>query len=222
MDRAEHGARRAGLITASIARVVMHGGAGAWDTLVQELFADTGERFAAPSVGACAHGHRMEPIAKAKFWERNPGMDIDEPDFERFQRRGYAKDHPYRQLLACSPDFGVLSLQGQRLGGGEVKSPVDVSTYYVYASSMQRGKLPHEHEDQVRFSLFVTGWETWYFVTHHGELYEQLPVYNGTEAQKAWESRFKPRVDAFIDLYLHGRRAERDKLGGGDLAKLLG
>lgn len=224
MDRTDHGSKRSGLITASVARTIMSGNAQAWDSLVTKLW-DDGTEFAAPSTGARAFGHEQEQYARAKFWERYPHLDIDNPEFVSFQRRGYAKDHPYRMLLACSPDMGVIdSMSRKRTAGGEIKSPTTEGTYQAYAADLARGRLPREHEDQVRFSIFVTGWD-WVFIAHFGELYKDLWVSGRGQseyAQREWQDKFTPRLDAFIKLYLEGKQPKRDKLNVKGLQGLLG
>lgn len=228
MGRLEHGQARAGLITASVARVVMSGGEGAWDSLVAALWADDGSDFAKASTGARGFGHEQEKVAAGKFWERHPELELDTPEFVMFKRKGFKTSHPYRLLLGVSPDMGLILpsashvVPPRRIGGGEIKSPTTEGTYNAYVAHMVRGKLPPEHEDQVRYSIFVTGWPGWYFVTHFGpKLYKEMYVLPDAD-QFAWEARFRPRLDAFIKLYLEGHKPERDKLNAGGLAGLLG
>lgn len=218
-----HGAERAGLITASIAKTIMRGSDSAWETLISNLWSDDGEDFATAVSGARGHGHQQEPVGRGKFWERNPQYELYFPEMVHFQRRGYSSAHQFRRLLACSPDAGLLDARtGKRVGGLEVKSPVERDTFVNLNAEVARRNVPFCHVDQVRFSIWCTGWDCWYYVIHHGEEdYCELRVENDDE-QEEWVRRFIPRVTAFIDQYLAGKKAERDKLGAGELLKLFG
>jgi len=225
-----HGSQRAQRVTASVARTIMSGNQQSWETLARKLWADDGSQFdAGSSSGPCAHGHEHEEYAKGKFWLRHPDMELSPVKFVKFRRPGYSKDHPYVRLLGCSPDmclmWGHVKPAVRLAGGGEIKSPTTEGTFRAYAADMSRGHLPRDHEDQVRFSLWVTRWPCWFFVTHFGEddnNYRELIVLNNTADQRHWEARFKPRIDAFLKFYIEGEQPQRDKLGGDDLAKLLG
>lgn len=225
-----HGEARVQRVTASVARTVMSGSQQAWETLSRRLWADDGSQFDAPSQsGPCAFGHEHEEYARGKFWTRHPNLTQEPVKFVKFKRPGFRKDHVYSRMLGVSPDM-VLSWnhleKPQLAGGGEIKSPTTEATFRTYVAHMARGHLPPEHEDQVRFSLFVTGWPTWWFVTHFGEdnddNYRELLVPRASLAQDAWENRFRPRLNAFLKFHMEGEPPKRDKLGGGDLAKLLG
>lgn len=218
-----HGRERAGRVTASVASVIMSGGEAAWDTLLARMWADDGSDFASPSTGARAHGHEYEAVGRALFWERHHSMTINESDFVKFRRSGFPLNHQYRRMLGCSPDgIAVLGTgPNRKTYGVEIKSPVDVGVYTVYAAFCARHQLPPEHTDQVFFSLWVTGWHGWYFVTHHTGQYAEHFVSAGDPAFKAWTKRFRPRVAAFLKLYETGQKPERDKLDASGLAALI-
>lgn len=219
---ATHGQQRAGLITASIASTIMRGSDQAWETLIRNLWDDDGSEFAMATGGARAHGHLQEPVGRSKFWERHPEYDFETVELVPFRRAGFAKGHRYRRLLGCSPDAKlVYALDGALAGGLEIKSPVDKDTFTAYNAEIARRRLPHAHADQVRFSLWVTGWREWWYVVHHGEDYAQLKVSDDLD-QHAWVKRFRPRLDAFLDQYLAGQKPERDKLAASALARLFG
>lgn len=223
-----HGQERVARITASVAKVIMSGSQPAWETLCRNLWADDGSQFDAPTTGARAHGHEHEQYAKGKFWTRHPEMDQAPVKFVKFKRAGYKADHPYVRLLGCSPDMCLLWNHLEKVkiaGGGEIKSPTTEAGFRAHVASMMRGHLPPEHVDQVRFSLWCTGWPWWIFVTHFGEdsddTYRELIVPNASLEQRAWEDRFRPRVDAFLKFYIEGRPPQRDKLGAQSLADML-
>lgn len=227
MSKMEHGAQRAGLITASIARTIMSGSPSSWDSLIERLWADDGSQFAQASQGARAFGHENEDVGRGLFWERNPHLEVDEPGFQPFSRPGFGKGHPYRSMLGYSPDSGVIETKtGERIGGLEIKSPTTEGTWRAYAAHCSRLEVPPEHKDQVYFSLWAGNWRRWYFVAHFkpedGEhLYCQTVVGQDAMKQSGWVQRFRPKLDAFIDLYRKGVQAERDKLNAGGLAALL-
>lgn len=62
---------------------------------------------------------------------------------------------------ACSPDLIVLR-NGLPVGGAECKAPEGKK----HALWMLQGGLPNEHKQQVHFSLAVSGFEFWDFVSH--------------------------------------------------------
>ncbi len=223
MSAPTHGQQRAGLITASIASVIMRGSDQAWETLIRNLWADDGSEFAMATGGARAHGHLQEPVGRSKFWERHPEFDFQTVELQPFSRPGFPKSHRYRRLLGCSPDGQLIDVRSGRVAGGiEVKSPVDKGTFDAYNAEIARRRLPHAHADQVRFSLWARAWPCWWYVVHHEDDYAELCVRPGTPEQIDWVARFRPRLDAFLDQYLAGIKPERDKLGAGALAALLG
>jgi len=221
MDRKEHGTARSGLITASIASVIMKGGEGAWDTLIRNLWSDDGSDFTVASGGARAFGLEHECVGRSLFWERHAKLEIDDPKFVHFSRKGFRTNHPYRRLLACSPDLGVLNPDGSRWGGGEIKSPTSIEVYTGYTVYTSRDTVPPEHVDQVFFSMWVTGWENWVFATHFNERYAETITTNQSPRFQAWVKSFRPKLDAFIAAYLEGKKPERDKLSASSLASLL-
>lgn len=221
MDRKTHGEARSGMITASVASTIMGGGAKAWETLIRNLWADDGSDFASTTNDARGFGHEHECVGRSLYWERHPRFEIDDPKFVPFARRGFKPSHPYRRLLACSPDFGVL-VDGRRKGGGEVKSPTSLEVFNTYNAHASRGKVPPEHVDQVFFSMWITGWNAWAFVTHFEGRYAEAVITSQDPMFLAWVARFRPKLDAFISEYMDGEKPERDKLSAKSLASLLG
>lgn len=225
----EHAQERVARVTASVARTIMSGSQSAWETLARKLWTDDGSDFTAASTGARAFGQEHEKFAAAKFWTRHPDLEQAPVKFIKFKRAGYKADHPYVRLVGCSPDMCLLWThleKPQIAGGGEIKSPTTEGTFRAYVADMIRGHLPPEHVDQVRFSLWVTGWPTWWFVTHFGEdsddTYRELIVPRASLAQQEWEARFRPRLDAFLKFYIEGEPPKRDKLGLDALTSMLG
>lgn len=230
MSKAEHGKDRSGLITASIARTIMTGGPDAWESLSKALWADDGSEFAQSSFGARAHGHEWEPVGRSMFWDRHPQLEIDESEFVRFSRKGFAKTHEYRRMLGFSPDGVVRNAKdGELLGGIEIKSPTSPDTWREYVECCSRLHLPPAHEDQVYFSLWASGWRRWYFVSHFESedgpeaprQYVETVVGQDDLENSGWVNRFRPKLDAFLRFYLDGEKPERDKLAAGGLAALL-
>lgn len=225
MDRADHGKLRAGLVTASVARTIMSGSQSSWATLAKTLWADDGSGFAAPTTGARAFGHEFETVGRSLFWERHPEYEIDDPKFVPYADREHGTPDRYHNVVGCSPDFGVMEARHSifvRVGGGEVKSPTSEDQFNVYAGYTSRNRIPPDHLDQVLFSLWVTGWSRWFFVTHFNGRYAETSISTLDELYGLWLDRFLPKLDAFLKLYLDGVKSPRDKLGAKSLADLLG
>ena len=219
MNSIEHGKERAGRITASVASIIMSGSPAAWATLRDKLWADDGSEFAAASTGARAHGHEWEETGVALWWSDHPGREVNKVGLVRMKRGPLM----YRRLLGASPDREIIDVTGipVRWGGMEVKSPTTREKHEEYAERLSRKALPAEHRDQVMFSLFVTQWPRWVFLSHFGGGYSALTVDRSEVKSSGWLALFQPRLDAFIEFYLKDREPKVNRHRTSDVLAML-
>ena len=99
-------------------------------------------------------GHKWEPRARIDFaWEM--GVDVRTPGF-------IFKDES--RICGCSPD-GDMPIWEKGL---EIKCPEKPE---IHAGYVLDGKLPAIYFHQVEGSMYVTGYQSWYFMS----FYEGLP-----------------------------------------------
>jgi hypothetical protein len=113
----------------------------------------TGHPSTLDPTGWMTHGIAYEPEALA-WWEFTTGRAADRPAFVYLDER---------RLIGCSPDaMGV-----------EIKCPA----MHTHVRWLLAGSLPREHLLQVQGCMYVTGLDSWDFVSYHapanGE--KQLP-----------------------------------------------
>lgn len=193
MDRAEHGKARAGKITGTLAHTVMYGGQQAWDTAINNLWADDGSAFAEATYGARAHGHEFEAVGAAKFWMEHPEFDIRHEPY--FDYRGPLME--FRGVVGVSPDR-TLYLNGLLSSGLEVKSPTDEETIASHLFNPDNPRS-NPHFAQVQHGMLVCHVDHWYQVVHYQEQYfESMVQFDGP-----WMSRYADRLREFIRQY-HG------------------
>jgi hypothetical protein len=228
MDKLEHGKARAGLITGSIAHIIMHGRHKAWSTLKDQLWADDGSAFAAEVKGARAYGHEHEREGIDKFWDRH--VEFDDVPGQAFIH--YQGEHErFVGRLAVSVDSPIM-LDGRVTAGLEIKSPMDKPTGKVdHRTRDQRliiikdkienhitkpgyGPQHNPHYCQIQHGLFTTKWPSWYLVVHHGDYYwEQMFI-----PDRAWQTSYHERLHKFLDFYEEGRALGKvRKMRVGDL-----
>lgn len=145
-----------GVISASRAKDVIAPSrkAGEWgearNSYLNELVGEviTGEKNSSFSSRATEWGVENERtcIALAGF---ELGVDIDTIPF-------VFRDDTMR--AGCSPD-GLIGDSS----GIEVKNPFTTAVYVAFVAD---GKIKQEYIDQVQFSMWVTGRETWHFANH--------------------------------------------------------
>ncbi len=222
MNTLAHGQARAGLVTASIASVIMRGGQGAWDTLSKKLWADDGTEFAAPVGGARQHGHVMEKVGSAKWWADNPEYDLEAGEFIEYAGRRQR----WRGHLGISPDGRIVDTTSRKmLKGLEVKSPVEYEKYCLLRDEMLRtAEPPDEHRDQVYFSIMVAR-IPWVYLVHstsegHEDEYAAMEFPLDNLSTTGWFDRFEPRLDAFLKFHHEGAAPVRRALPAKELKKL--
>lgn len=198
-----HGEQRLGLLTSSKARVIMRGNQRAWDSLRKELWAGEAADFDdKPATGARAYGHEHEAEGAAKFWERHPEYNtmIDGGFYT------YEGDGPLKGWLGSSPDRSlVLPGTGGRQHGLEIKSPT--------SADRVSGHDLRKHYDQCQHGMLCTGWPQWWLAVHHGELYQEWPIYPDME----WQIEYLRKAAIFHAFCYEGRAVKRRRLSVADL-----
>ena len=190
MDRSEHGKARAGKITGTCAHTIMYGGQKAWDTLIKNLWADDGTQFAKSVGGARGHGHEWEGVGAAKFWDRHPEYDHEDPKYLDYQ--GSVRE--FRGVLGFSPDR-ILTLDGLRIAGLEIKSPTDaahLAEHIMVAGDDPRG---NKHFAQCQHSLLASGLNHWYQVVHFEDQYFEYRH----DIDRIWRDRYLVKLHEFIE-----------------------
>lgn len=110
---------------------------------------------------AMAWGRDAEPFARAAF-EAETGLIVVESAFVR---------HPTIEWVGCSPD-GLIGKDS----GYESKCPKNSA---VHLATIRDG-MPTEHKAQVQGCMWVTGRETWEFVSFDPRMPEHLRLYRET------------------------------------------
>jgi len=187
MDKLEHGKARAGKITGTMAHTVMYSGQKAWDTLIKQLWTDDGTEFAEAVYGARAHGHVYEPVGAAKFWDRHPEYDHEDPKYDDYS--GPIRE--FRGRLGYSPDR-ILKIDGLRVAGLEVKSPTteDKIADHIVAGDPRGNK----HFSQCQHCLLSSGLNHWYQVVHFEDQYFEYRY----DIDRVWRERYITRLREFI------------------------
>jgi hypothetical protein len=195
-----HGERRIGLLTSSVAHVVMHGSTKAWEALRCQMWAEKPEDFDNKvTTGPRAYGHEHEAEGAAKFWERHPEYELEDGGFHT-----YKGDGPLKGWLGSSPDRLVTEL-GVVRHGLEIKSPTSPESF------ANHGLV--KHYDQCQHGMLVTGLPTWWLVVHHGEMYAECFV----SANPAWQVDYLHKAQLFHRFVYEGRDVKRRKLSASDM-----
>ena len=131
-------------------------------TLAGEIL--TGKKAESYSNGHMANGIEREPQTRMEF-QLETMKEVEE----------VALIFPAgRPGWHCSPDGCIVGEEA----GLELKSVIP-STQVKY---LDKGKLPTEYILQLQMSLFVTGWETWWFCSHSPGLKPLILEVNRDEA----------------------------------------
>lgn len=203
MDREEHGKARAGKITGTCAHTIMYGSQSAWDTLINQLWADDGTQFAEAVGGARGHGHDWESVGAAKFWDRHPEYDHEDPKYADYS--GPIRE--FRGMLGYSPDR-ILKLDGLRIAGLEIKSPTcaeNVAYHIIAPGADPRGNV---HFSQCQHSLLASGLNHWYQVVHFEEQYFEYRH----DIDGPWRERYIAKLHEFIRQYNGAKPKPRRRL----------
>ena len=123
-------------------------------------------------------GKEMEPLARA-WYALEYDIDVHSVGF-------IYKDAS--RTVGCSPDGFVADTSR----GIEMKCP-KASTHIGY---LRRGGIPREYRLQVQGSMWVTGMESWDFLSYHPEL---PPLCERAEPEQQVQAAFDEHIPAFID-----------------------
>ena len=94
------------------------------------------------------HGNETEDEARV-FFEFETGLDVEQVGFCKIDGAG------------CSPD-GLIGTDS----GLEIKCP----TRPVHVGYLRSNKIPYKYIPQVQGSMYVTGRNSWYFMSYHQDL----------------------------------------------------
>lgn len=190
-------AARSGHVTASRFHDVMAVGKTgkplkARDDYLMQLVTEriTGTATEGFSSYATQWGTDAEPFARAAF-EAETGLIVIESAFVR---------HPTIEFVGCSPD-GLIGKES----GYESKCPKDSR---VHLATIRDG-MPEEHKAQVQGCMWVTGRQSWQFVSFDPRMPEHLRLYRETierneEYIKRMEAviiKFLAEVEAQLQLF---------------------
>ena len=174
---------RLGKITASKFKDVMAKGAGKTrKAYMMQLAAEvvTGQRVASFTNTAMEWGTETEPQAKSMFEFEN-GCDVEEVTFIELLDLN----------VGISPD-GII--EGHR--GIEIQCPNTTTQIETYLS----GKMPATHKHQVQGSMWVTGFDTWEFVSFDPRINGKAGYFHQTiERDDKYIDELKEQCQVFND-----------------------
>jgi|GEM_PF-6788880 len=127
-----HGDRRAGKLTGSVAKIVLHGSARAKNTLMRALLNPrkfhVGDTSNMPA--PLAWGHNEEDYLRSMFWDQHPEYEFMSGDDATFIDSGSSLWSPPAELprnlhryVGTSPDGVLADSAGAKRGMIEIKSP---------------------------------------------------------------------------------------------------
>lgn len=172
---------RCGVVTASVADKILSS-TGKPSTQAKDLI----YKLAAESVSKektsikqnewMLRGVEMESEARdwASFYL---GKEISEVGFIRSSKMN----------IGCSPD-GLLLDEKQ---GVEIKCPAP----HTHVKYILNGALPTEYKAQVQFSLLVTGFDVWHFISYHPDM-KKLHI--EVERDEKWINEMIAQLEKFL------------------------
>jgi len=160
-------AERAGYASASRYGDIMTKGRGGAPSVTRQKYADhlateiiTGKPLIKGGKSAAMErGNEREPFARMAF-EAETGMIVQEVGFMK---------HAFLRCGA-SPDGLILG----KKSGLEIKSP-DADTHLRYLELVDQP--PDEYEWQVHGGMYVTGYDSWYFVSYNPDFPPELQLH---------------------------------------------
>ena len=135
--------------------------------------------------------HKFDESFKSDWMKR--GNELEPDAFDRFcfdkmvMVRKVGLIYRDGMRAACSPD-GIF--ENEEIGL-EIKCP-KLSTYSKYH---REGVLPDIYKPQVQGSMFITGYEKWWFMVYHPGY---QPFYLLVEPDRAYQKAFSIILDAFL------------------------
>lgn len=172
---------RAGVITASKAKdFLAKPGTLARQSLISSLVAQIAAGYPEEIPTAFTDwGIRHEPIAR-EMYSFEIGIDVREYSF-------IYKDESMR--FGCSPD-GIT-----KNGGVEIKCPHNTKYHVEFLSF---GKIKPEYMHQCQFSMWVTGFDSWDFVSFDPRMKTNNVHYKTIERDEKQMKRFDETAESFI------------------------
>ena len=144
------------------------------------LYQIAGERItgipemSGPKSAAMRRGNDLEPEARAWYALSYAKTEV--------ATTGFCVDDT--GWFGCSPD----GLMEDEKKGLEIKCP----GYAEHGNTIEKGKLPTKHIPQIQFSLWVTGFDSWDFLSYHPGLDDfQCTVYPDLAYHELIEKYFK-------------------------------
>lgn len=133
----------------------------AWDDLIWDIAVEriTGGHEEGPSAYALQWGTDVEPFAREAY-EFATGNIVTESGFIV---------HPDYSFVGCSPDGLVGAKRGI-----EMKCP---KSSKVHVARILAGTLPEEHKAQVQGCMWVTGRDSWDFVSYDPRMPESKRLF---------------------------------------------
>ena len=100
----------------------------------------------------------------------------------------------FHGLLDNAPTIVSDTLSG--CSGIEIKAPA----LYTHIKWLMDGKLPNDHFCQVQGSLFITGCQTWHFLSYPLACYLDgfPPLHLVVERDEEWQKNFADSIDKFM------------------------
>ncbi len=95
--------------------------------------------------------------------------------------------------VGCSPDGQVLGDYGRNPFGLELKVPAR----HTHIGYWRRGELPRRYVMQCQFSLWVTQWERWYFMSYCPEMPE-IPMLVTVEPDPTIQAALNEHIPRFV------------------------
>lgn len=123
-----------------------------------------------------ARGIEMEEEAR-NWFEFHSGLEVEQCGFIK-------RDD---MVIGCSPD-GLIAGQ---FAGLEIKCPAP----HTHVKYLMDGKLPNDYIPQVQFSMLVTGFKQWHFVSYHPDM-KKLHVVVGRDEE--WISKMEELLAKFL------------------------
>lgn len=139
-----------------------------------------GEKEEGYTNGAMQRGIELEPEARALF-ELITGLEVKEVGLCYYDKR---KDR------SCSPD-GLIETGMTLMEGLEIKCP-ELATHVEYLIS---NKLPTKYFAQVQGSMYITGLEKWYFMSHFPGM---KPLIIEVERDEIWIAKLDKAFNDFV------------------------
>ena len=172
-----------GVISASnISKVLAKKGTETRNSYMMELIGQIATReFDELNAKALEWGKANEIAARAAY-EFEAGDKVEQVGFI------YNLD----KRIGCSPD-GLITKKNK---GVEIKCPI---TSRVHADFLANDKIKKEYLDQVQFSMFVSGFDTWDFCSFHPRFKSNVLKIRTIERDPELMERFTNDVGEFIN-----------------------